>query len=751
MIYFSSLDKANITNMKKQLYLIIICIFSLLYGAKANVGDTTWVQSFHGEFTQYGNFDTSVVFPDGSKTYRKIYMVFTLGEYNCPGNPQYCHQWDYTVSNILMTPGGDTVEMTRFITPYATSGTPGFSTSWQQHYIYDVTDYYPILKDSATMRVNYSGYSWGYNGDVKFAFIEGTPERNVLGHDKLWGDCYTYGNTASPIDSSVKAYTLTPPANTQSTEMKLIITGHGYDNTSGCCEFDNTGVGHSYIVVANNSTVAQKNMNINCGWSELYPQGGTWLYARAGNWCPGGIISFGEYTLPGVTASTPYSVDLNFDDTYNGGGSYGIYCIAASVFYYGGYNKTLDASLEDVIAPTNFEWYRRENPRVSVPVVKVRNTGSTPITSILFQYGVKDSAMTQYIWEGSIAPLVDTTIALPALNALTNLSLNAASGTYKFIAEIQQVNGQQDDDQSNDTITSNFAIAPSWPSSFVVKLQTSSIGANGNFGANPADASWQITDQHGTVVASRTNANVTTTYNDTVSLNTSSYYTLTVSTSQCYGLNWWALAGQSGYTPGTFLVQDYNNFNQVLPLDGNNPGNSGYHDDFGCGFTQYFTTAGQCAAVSTPVISRNGDTLICSPASTYQWYNNGALIPGATNSTYGMNHNDGNFTVQVTDNNGCASTSASYAVINLGLTNLYDLASVRLAPNPANDAFTLSVNSALIGTTYTISDFTGRSVMSGNINAQNTSIPVAGISSGVYLVTVTDGVSSITKRIAVAR
>ena len=138
-------------------------------------------------------------------------------------------------------------------------------------------------------------------------------------------------------------------------------------------------------------------------------------------------------------------------------------------------------------------------------------------------------------------------------------------------------------------------------------------------------------------------------------------------------------------------------------------------------------------------------------APTYQWYNNGVLIPGATNITYGMNHNDGNFTVQVTDNNGCASTSDSYAVINLGLTNLYDMASVRLAPNPASDAFILSVNSALIGTTYTISDLIGRSVISGNINTQNTSIPVAGVSSGVYLVTVTDGVSSITKRIVVAR
>jgi len=741
--------------MKKQFYLSVIAIFSILYTANANVGDTTWVQSFHGEFTNYGNFDTAVVFPSGSVSYRKIYMIFTLGEYNCPGSPQYCHQWDYTVLNTVMTPGGDTLEISRFITPYATSGTPGFSTSWQQHYIFDVTDFYPILKDSATMRILYSGYSWGYNGDVKFAFIEGTPERNVVGHDKLWNNSYTYGNLADVIDSNVLPYSLTAPTGTQSAELKLAITGHGYDNATGCCEFDNTGVGHSYSVVANNNLVAQKNMNINCGVSELYPQGGTWLYARAGNWCPGGLIGLGQYKLPGVTAGNNYTVDLNFDDSYNGVGSYGIYTIGSSIFYYAGYNKTIDASLEDVIAPTSFEWYRRENPRASVPVVKVRNTGGTTITSVLIQYGVQDSSMLQYIWTGSLAPSKDTIIALPALPALTNLSLNYATGSYGFIAEIVQVNGQTDNDQSNDTITSHFTVAPTWPSSFIVELLTSSLSANGSIGQSPADASWQITDQNNNIIASRANTNVTTTYNDTVTLNPTGFYTLTISTAQCYGLNWWALElpapnNTPGYVPGSFKVIDYNNGNANLPLNGNNGNNSTYHDDFGCGFTQYFTTFGQCLP-NTPTISRNGNTLISTPGLSYQWYNNGVLLAGDTNMTYNMTTNNGNYTVAVTDVNGCAATSISYPVLNLGLTNLYDLASVRISPNPANDVFTLTVNSELIGTQYTITDLTGRSIISGNVNAVSTPISTSGLSSGVYLVTVSDGTSTITKRIAIAR
>ena len=735
--------------MKKQIYLSILALICFSATVSAHVGDTTWVQSFNGQFTHYGNFDTGVAFPSGSVSYRKIYMIITLGQYNCPSGTQYCHQWDYDVENYVMTPGGDTLELARFVTPYATSGTTGFGSTWKQHYIYDVTDYYNILKNNATMRIQYSGYSWGFNGDVKFAFIEGTPERNVLGYSRLWNGTYTYGNINDVIDNHVLPDTITPPAGTLSTELKFAITGHGSDQTSGCCEFDNTGIGHAYSVVANNNTVAQYNMNVNCGELELYPQGGTWAYGRAGNWCPGGSLKVAQYKLTGFTAGVPNMVDVNFDDTYDGGASYGIYKIASAAFYYAAYNKTLDASVEDIIAPTNFEWYRRENPRASAPMVKVRNTGGTTITTLLFEYGVKDSSTTQYIWTGSIAPSADTIITLPGLPALTNLSLNGASGIYKFITHIKQVNGQADGDPSNDTLTSHFTVAPTWPSSFLVSMKTSAWGQNG-LGVNPSDASWEIRDVNNQIVASHNNTNIRTTYNDTVTLNSAGYYILTVSTVHCTGLSWWADAQGYGsaYTAGSFAVKDYNNGNAVMPLNGNYTGS--YHDDFGCGFVQYFTTQGQCLS-SMPSISRHGDSLYASAGTSYQWYKNGVKINGATGSSYGMTRNDGNYTVAVTDGNGCVGNSASYAVINLGITDMYDKASLTIAPNPATSAFTLIVNNELIGTTYTITDLTGRQVQTGNISSSQTVISSASIAAGAYLVSVSDGKSTITKHIAIAK
>src|SRR6202008_3771632 len=62
---------------------------------------------------------------------------------------------------------------------------------------------------------------------------------------------------------------------------------------------------------------------------------------------------------------------------------------------------------------------------------------------------------------------------------------------------------------------------------------------------------------------------------------------------------------------------------------------------------------------SIPVISRNVAVLTSTSASTYQWYFNSAIIPGATNQTYTPTAN-GNYYVVITDTNGCTAFSAVY-------------------------------------------------------------------------------------------
>jgi hypothetical protein len=574
-------------------------IYALLAGlcascpAMAAPGDTTWVQAQNNiQLDAYGAFDAAVSFPSGTVAYRKIYMEFTLGTYICPGTPQYCHQWDYTVQNILMTPGGDTLELSRFITPYANAGVPRFPANWKHRYIFDVTDYYPLLKNNAALRIFYSGYSYGFTANVRFAFIEGTPERDVTGITRLWRGAWDYGRASDPIDNHVVQRSVTAPAGTQSAELKFLVTGHGSDATSQCCEFAKK----EYEVILNGSGQGPTSIwRSDCGFNQLYPQGGTWIYDR-GNWCPGAIVNVNNHKLTGQGGG-PYTIDVDFESyTNTAGTAYGSYIVSGNVIHYAGYNKNTDASLEAIIAPTDFEAHFRENPAGS-PIIRVRNSGSATITSMLIKYSVQDSNTESLMWTGSLPPLAETQITLPELPTLKNLSLSGAPGTYQFVAQITEVNGRADDDAYNDTLRSFFTVAPAWPNTVVVYMKTNSAGVSG-VGQNPSETSWQITDAQNNVIASRTNADVNTTYSDTVSFPRTGFYKLTVSDAGCDGLHWWIwdVNPSFGVTAGNFIIRN-SSTGISIPVKGSNYSSPNYHDDFGCGFVQYFTAPGWPAGV----------------------------------------------------------------------------------------------------------------------------------------------------------
>lgn len=603
----------------KKIYSLLLLTFGVFGAAQANPGDTTWVQAHNNiHLDQYAyNYDQSVSFPDGAVTYRKIIMVVTLGEYACPSGAQYCHQWDYDIENYIMT-STDTFEMARLITPFANSGWSRFPSTWTQPYAFDVTDFYPYLKNNATLRLYFSGYSGGFTADVKFAFIEGTPDRNVTGISKLYSQSSDYGNASNPINNNLAVVDFTAPTGTASAEIRSIITGHGSDATAQCCEFDQ----HSMTVKANNATITTQSIwRDNCGTNDLYPQGGTWTYERS-NWCPGALVKPYHFNIPSITSGTTFNANFVFASYTGNPGSngYGSYKINASVVFHGAVNKSLDASLEEIINPTNHPDHFRSNPNSNKPTIVVHNSGSTAITSLLVKYNVADSATSEFTWTGNIASLSDATIVLPELSALTNLSKNSANGTYNFVAHIMQVNGVTDEDGTNDKLSTPFIVAPNWPGDIVVNLRTGNMKTNGSTGTSGTyQGSWSITDMNNNVIASQSTPQVLQTLNDTVALPASGYYKLTIKSTQCYGLHWWPLDNsQYGITPGALIVKKISGEN--IPMKGYTYAGSelkdfGEHDDFGCEYTQYFyvSTPGT-TAIANPTLSKFNLTVYPNPA-----------------------------------------------------------------------------------------------------------------------------------------
>ena len=555
-------------------FVFFSCMFFLLSAKSfATPGDTTWVQAQNDVHLDYYNdFDASVTFPSGVVPYRKIIMVFTLGKYQCPSGTQYCGDWDYTIQNFLMTPT-DTFELSRLITPYANASYPRTSWSWKQRYYFDVTDFYPVLKNAAAIRLSYHNYSGGFTGNIQFAFIEGTPPRNVTGIKRLWHGAFPFGRASDPIENYLAAANTTVPPNTQQADLDVTVTGHGSDNT-GCSEF----CSKYYQVYANNALKETKTIwKDNCGSNNLYPQSGTWIYNRAG-WCPGEQVSANVHRLGAATPGSSMNVDVNFQ-SYTGNGN-ASYIIESALFFYGAYNQTLDASIENIIAPNDYEGNFRANPICGNPVVVIRNTGATTISSVTLQYGVSGQTMQTYTAAGlTLASSKDTTISLPDLSALTTLT---AGSINKFVVTIQQVNGSADGYAVNNSMQSSFVAAPDWPGQFAVIIKSNNYATQ---------TKWRIEDLNGTVIKQRSPTAPLTVYTDSIEL-TDGCYRLVVIDANCDGLYFWAnTAAGKGYLYAAKRDGSLIFFTNGLPAYP-----ATLSPDFGCGFTQYFRVANTLAA-----------------------------------------------------------------------------------------------------------------------------------------------------------
>ena len=78
--------------------LICICVYANIYA-----GDTTKIRVHDAtDMTWYGNYDEWGIFPDGSQSYRKIYLHYTMG---CASSG--CSDWDYTTKIEVLHRTGD--------------------------------------------------------------------------------------------------------------------------------------------------------------------------------------------------------------------------------------------------------------------------------------------------------------------------------------------------------------------------------------------------------------------------------------------------------------------------------------------------------------------------------------------------------------------------------------------------------------------------------------------------------------------
>jgi len=141
------------------------------------------------------------------------------------------------------------------------------------------------------------------------------------------------------------------------------------------------------------------------------------------------------------------------------------------------------------------------------------------------------------------------------------------------------------------------------------------------------------------------------------------------------------------------------------------------------------STQTTCPNVPTVNIIQNGNLLQTNTqGSTYQWFLDGQLIPGAFANFYELGPNAGGvYTLQVTFPFGCA---VSPNLNILGMNNIL-LDQISISPNPCND-FLLITNKGNQPIQATFLTVFGQKTKSIELKNTSNDIPVSDLSPGIY-------------------
>ena len=408
-------------------------------------------------------------------------------------------------------------EMGRMITPYAKLNT--LPRPFAYEYVYDVTDYASMLHDSVQIRMNYSGYSWGFTGTIEFFMIQGTPAREAYKVENLWNGYFAYGKPSDPIENHLPAKSFIKTDTTGSVKLRMTITGHGSDS-NGCCEF----MPSNYYLKLNNVQFAQNTIwKDDCGSNPIINQGGTWVYNR-GNWCPGMIIKPYEYNLNAVKGTD--SIDVNMDSYISNTG--GGYAYGTQLIYYKNNMYGVDAGIETILSPTTDFLFNRSNPICDNAKIVIRNFGSQALTSALIKYQIGDGIPQSYLWSGNLNYDEKTEVVLPSINWVD------PSGVKNFTVWIDKANQQTDENPFNNLRSTTFQLPAVLPFSFIIETHTNN---------NPGENSYTVSTWWGKTIFYKKFALANTVYRDTFNLGFGCY-SFNFIDSAGDGLQFWNNASQ---------------------------------------------------------------------------------------------------------------------------------------------------------------------------------------------------------------
>ncbi len=449
-------------------------------------------------------------------------------------------------------------ELVSFVTPY------GFfldlGPNGETWYM-DMSDYVSILNGKRRIQMTLGGQN-NEEYDMEFQFIVGTPPRDVVQYDQVWQGTNRIGIARIDQildDTKFAPYSLPLSADAETFKLKSSITGHGSQG-----EFQQNGGAVFHNIEMDGEPVFIWDVNRECSFNPIFPQGGTWVYDRQG-WCPGERTFMNEQDFTEVaTPGEDILIDYYTTAPPVATGDYR-YHVAHQVVGYGAPNFNQDAAVVAITAPNNTAEYNRTGNICANPTIVIRNTGATELTELTITYWLNESITPQtYTWTGSLDFMEEEELEIPAT---AELWFDILESGNVFHAEVSAPNQGEDEYSNNNLMTQSFNTPVIFPTDISIVIRT-------NF--NASENSYELFDAFsGTVVASNNLPVAATTYTDDYELD-EGCYKLVVKDTGGDGLMWWANTAQ-----GTGFARITDSEGAILEL---------FEPDFGGGFEFSFNT-----------------------------------------------------------------------------------------------------------------------------------------------------------------
>lgn len=474
----------------------------------------------------------SIIAPQHSVTYHGLDgtdLIVTDVQYFYGAGQAYVYDEDgQVVDSVAVAPEGSIeigelthytkadakFELLSLVTPYGNGlglGAEG-KTFW-----FDVTHFAPILRGEKRISIEMGG-QWQEELDIEFLFITGTPPRDPIEIQHIWPFRRGwFGDIQS--DRFFEPRTLSLLADGRQFELHSAITGHGQNG-----EFVSR---NHYLNLNGGGQDFTYDVWKECANNPIYPQGGTWIFDRAG-WCPGEATDIHKFDIssmvtPGGEVEVDYGVNGSNMTEAN-------YLVNNQLVTFGDWNFNLDASLERIARPNSVDVeFERINPVCTTPLVRVRNTGANEIVSVEIEYQVRGNggALT-HEWTGSLQSGETTDIELP----VTDLGFwNSTEDDLIFEAEIISVNEMEDAQPENNMALSPFELADVYQYGWEYLLRTQTNN-------NGSDYSYTIWNASGDIVMERDDMDSNTQYDDNLELEPGCY-TLEFDDASDDGLSFW--------------------------------------------------------------------------------------------------------------------------------------------------------------------------------------------------------------------